>query len=310
MAKKQTQALTTDGPARYIDPRTDFGFKKIFGTEANKFVLREFLQSLLQSKGKITSLRYLNPAQLGINITDRSAIYDIYCETTTGEKFIVEMQRADQDYFKDRSVFYSTFPIQSQATKGKKWDFKLNAVYTIGVLDFVFEADEKNKRKYQYIHHVHLSDTETKDVFYDKLTFVYLELPKFKKKEEDLVTPLDKWMYVLKNLAMLDDRPKALQERVFERLFRIAEIEKLSSEEKFLYREAQKRYWDMNNVIKTAVRKSKQEVTQQVTEQVTQQVTAEKNKIIEELAKTVETERAEKEKILAELAELKSRLKE
>jgi predicted transposase/invertase (TIGR01784 family) len=179
-SKKQTKAPKApkiDGPARYIDPRTDFGFKKLFGTEANKFVLQEFLQSLLQSKGKITSLRYLNPAQLGISETDRNAIYDIYCETSTGEKFIVEMQRAEQDYFKDRSVFYSTFPIQSQAKKGNQWDFNLNAVYTIGILDFVFEADEKEKKKFQYMHHVQLSDTEIKEVFYDKLTFVYLELP-------------------------------------------------------------------------------------------------------------------------------------
>jgi predicted transposase/invertase (TIGR01784 family) len=153
--KKESESILNDtGPARYIDPQTDFGFKKLFGTEALKFVLQKFLQALLQHKGKISSLKDLNTAQLGINPKDRSAVYDIYCETTYGEKFIVEMQRAEQNYFKDRSVFFSTFPIQSQAKKGK-WNFKLNSVYTVGILNFVFDGDEKEK-KYQYIHNVML----------------------------------------------------------------------------------------------------------------------------------------------------------
>jgi predicted transposase/invertase (TIGR01784 family) len=302
-AKKQTKALETTGPARYIDPHTDFGFKKLFGTEANKFVLQEFLQALLHSKDKITSLQYLNPEQLGINETDRNAVYDIYCETSTGERFIVEMQRAIQKYFKDRSVFYSTFPIQSQAPKGGEWDFRLNAVYTVGILNFVFEKAKKDDKQYQYIHHVQLSDTETKAVFYDKLTFVYLELPKFNKREDELETLLDKWMYVLKNLALLDDRPKALRERVFEQLFRIAEIEKLSPEEKISYREAQKRYWDMNNVLNTAVELAV-EAKDKIIEAKDAALEKERAEKEQERAEK-EQERAEKEQALAEIAKLK-----
>ena len=64
------------------------------------------------------------------------AIFDLYCIGTNGERFIVEMQKAKQDYFKERSVFYATFPIQEQALRGD-WDFKLTEIYTVGILDFV-----------------------------------------------------------------------------------------------------------------------------------------------------------------------------
>ncbi len=238
-------------PAKYINPFTDFGFKKLFGTEANKELLMNFLQVLLQKEGTIVELNYLNNEQLGGSEIDRGAVFDIYCETDRGERFIVEMQKAKQNFFKDRSVFYATFPIQEQAIRGSEWNFKLNAVYTVGILDFVFNEDKKEKDKIVY--YVKLSDIETHKVFYDKLTFVYLEMPKFTKTEDELETLFDKWLFVLKNLSKLQDRPKALQERVFQKLFKTAEIEKLDRKERQAYDSSLKHYWDMQNVIDTAV---------------------------------------------------------
>lgn len=248
-------SLDMEAKARYINPFTDFGFKKLFGTEANKELLMNFLQVLLQKEGKIIEMSYIdykNSEQLGISVTDRKAIFDIYCVTDRGERFIVEMQKAKQDFFKDRSVFYSTFPIREQAMRGE-WNFELNAVYTVGILDFVFNEDRDDRDKYVY--HIQLSDTETHEVFYDKLTFVYLEMPKFTKTEDQLDNMFDKWMFVLKNLAKLQDRPEALQERIFTKLFRIAEIEKLNKVERVAYEESLKSYWDFINVINSAVGK-------------------------------------------------------
>jgi predicted transposase/invertase (TIGR01784 family) len=130
---------------KYISPFTDFGFKKLFGTEPNKDILMDFLNELLKKEtGKIVDLTYLSPEQLGRSIDTRKAIFDIYCENKKGEKFIVELQKAKQNYFKDRSVYYSTFPIQQQAKKGD-WNFRLNAVYTVGILDFVFAEDKHDE---------------------------------------------------------------------------------------------------------------------------------------------------------------------
>ncbi len=235
---------------RYVNFYTDFAFKKLFGTEVNKELLISFLNSLFDGKEVIKDLKYLNGEHLGQAASDRKAVFDVYCENEKGEKFLIEMQKTDQEYFKDRSIFYSTFPIQEQAQRGR-WSFELKRVYTIGILNFVFEENDED-----YMHHeVKLIDVATQKVFFDKLTYVYLEMPKFKKTEHELVTLLDKWLYAIKNLATLMERPAALQEAVFKRLFEQAEIAAFNREELYDYRESQKDFWDINNVIDTAEKK-------------------------------------------------------
>lgn len=100
---------------RYISLLTDFGFKRIFGTAINKDLLICFLNSLFNGRQVVKDVSYLNPEHVGDVYTDRKAIFDVYCEGENGEKFIVEMQNAYQAYFKDRSLFYSTFPISHLA---------------------------------------------------------------------------------------------------------------------------------------------------------------------------------------------------
>lgn len=96
---------------------------------------------------------------------------------------------------------------------------------------------------------------EDNHVFYDKLTFVYLEMPKFNKTEDELETMFDKWMFVLRNLYRLMERPKALQDRVFEKLFQQAEIAKYSEAERRQYEASQKEYWDYTSTMETAILK-------------------------------------------------------
>jgi len=245
-----------DSRERYINPYTDFGFKRLFGTEMNKDLLISFLNALFSGHEVITDITYKNNEQLGSAVTDRKAVFDVYCQNTEGEYFIVEMQKAEQDYFKDRSVYYSTFPIREQAKRGE-WDYQLKGVYTVGILNFVFPDDEYPD---DCMHHeIKLMDTADKHVFYDKLTFVYLEMPKFRKTEEELETMFDKWLFALRNLTRLMERPKALQERIFTRLFEQAEIAKLNPQELLDYEESVKVYRDLFNVVNTAERKGREE---------------------------------------------------
>lgn len=239
-------------PERYINPYTDFGFKKLFGTEMNKDLLISFLNALFNGREVVRDVSYLNGEHFGDNLQGRKAIFDVYCENEHGEKFIVEMQKAEQDYFKDRSIYYATFPIREQAPRGE-WNFRLKAVYTVGVLNFVFPGDEYSPECFH--HEVKLMDTEDKHVFYDKLTFVYLEMPKFNKGENELDTMFDKWMFVLRNLSRLFERPAALQERVFKKLFEQAEIARFSPQDAKEYEESVKIYRDLTNVVNTAERK-------------------------------------------------------
>ena len=109
---------------RYVNPYTDFGFKKLFGTEMNKDLLISFINSLLSGEEVITDLTYLNTEHLGTSEADRKAVFDVYCENNRGEKILVEMQRGEQRYFKDRSIYYASFPIREQGKKGE-WNYEL-----------------------------------------------------------------------------------------------------------------------------------------------------------------------------------------
>ena len=199
-SKKQGEKeMEVEISERYINPYTDFGFKKLFGSELNKDLLISFLNALFHDKPEITDLTYMNTEHLGEGIVDRKAVFDVYCRLADGSRIIVEMQKAEQQYFKDRSI-------------------------------------------YCY-------------VFYDKLTFVYLEMPKFNKTEDELETMFDKWMFALSNLARLLERPKALQERIFARLFEQAEVARFTPQERNEYVASKKEYWDSYSVVTTSYNK-------------------------------------------------------
>ena len=234
----------------YVNPHTDFGFKRLFGSEINKDLLISFLNALFRGEQHVTDITYLNSEQLGDRADARRAVFDVFCQNEKGEKFIVEMQNVYQEFFKDRTIYYSTFPIREQARRGTEWDFELKSVYTIGLLNFNF-ADGLDDAK-RWHHEVKLMDVETKEVFYDKLTYVYVEIPKFNKKESELETMYDKWMFVLKNLSRLMSRPAALQERIFTKFFEQAEIAKLDPNELMQYEESLSAFRDISNAIKTA----------------------------------------------------------
>ncbi len=236
----------SDSQERYVNFYTDFAFKKLFGTEANKELLISFLNSMFDGREEVSDLEYLNVEHLGPTAVERKAVFDVYCRNSQGDRFLIEMQKADQNYFKDRSIYYSTFPIQEQAVRGD-WNFRLDKVYTIGILNFTFDDDP------EYFHHeVKLVDVKKKNVFYDKLTYIYLEMPKFHKSEDELETLFDKWLYAMKNLGRLMERPQVLQDAVFTRLFEQAEIAKFSPTEQRGYRESQKDFWDLFSVKETA----------------------------------------------------------
>ena len=251
---------------RYINLLTDFGFKRVFGSEPNKQLLIDFLNTLLPERHRIETLSYKSTENLGSTQIDRKAIFDIYCQGENGDRFIVALkileQKAKQNFFKDRSVFYASFPIQEQSLRGE-WNFKLAPVYSIGILDFVFD-DHKNEET--IVHTVELKDQHC-NVFYDKLKFIYVELPKFTKTLEQLVSHQDKWLYLLRHLPDLDEQPRPFQDAVFLQLFEIAEISNFSPDEQDSYQSSLKYYRDLNNVIDTSRQEGLEEGIEQGIEQ-------------------------------------------
>ena len=238
---------------RYISLLTDFGFKRIFGTKPNKDLLIDFLNSLFNGEQVVKDVTFLNSEHVGDVHTDRKAIFDVYCENEKGEKFIVEMQNAYQTYFKDRSLYYATFPIREQAQKGEGWNYKLKHVYVVALLNYdmsdpAFSDDTIN-------HDIGLLDKQTHRVFNNKLTFKYVEISKFNKRIEELKTNYDKWLFVLQNLSRLDCQPEYLKTAVFNRLFAEAEIAKFTRAELREYEDSLKAYRDIKNSLDSAEEK-------------------------------------------------------
>jgi predicted transposase/invertase (TIGR01784 family) len=168
---------------RYISLLTDFGFKRIFGTAMNKDLLICFLNSLFNGKQVVKDVSYLNPEHVGDVYTDRRAIFDVCCEGENGEKFIVEMQNAYQTYFEDCALFYSTFPIREQAPNGNDWDFKLNHVYTVALLNFSMNEDafDKGTKSVKW-----LTNNEESDTFVNKWR-MYVPQELTSKEEYELI---------------------------------------------------------------------------------------------------------------------------
>ena len=236
--------------AKYINPFTDFGFKKIFGEEASKELLIDFLNALIPQANKIIDLKFKSTEHLGLREADRYAIFDIYCENESNEKFIVELQKAKQNYFKDRTIYYSTFPIREQAEKGQ-WNYNLSAVFCIGILDFTFDDYENEPEKSEVVHTIKLKNQYGK-TFYDKLTYIYVEMPNFNKLEDNLSSRLDKWLFFIKNLEDFQSIPSIFSDEIFEKAFEKAELAKFGQEEMDKYESSLKLYRDLKGVIDTA----------------------------------------------------------
>jgi len=238
--------------AKYINPYTDFGFKRLFGVEANKDLLIDFLNQMLPAKHQIKSLVFKNTENIPELSEDRKAIFDIHCESITGKRFIVEMQKAKIKYFKDRAVYYVTFPIIEQAGKGD-WNFKLNPIYYITLLDFYYEPHSKKKKQIpKFRRDVMLIDQYGK-VFYNKLRFTFMQMPAFDKTEDQLETHYDKWCYFLKHLEEFNDIPTILNEPVFHQAFKTAEIANLSKEEYKKYLDSLDAYREIKGVTENAL---------------------------------------------------------
>ena len=233
-------------PDKYIDPFTDFGFKRIFGTEENKHFLISFLNDLLDINDKIVDIEYRNLEKLGLSILDRRAIFDVYCTDEKNHKFIVELQRSPQKYFKDRSVYYTSFPIQEQSKRGD-WDYSLKKVFFVGILDF------KMDDQVDYLRKIQLVDVNSQAVFFDKLTYYYIEMPKFTKRQQELSNHLDYWLYYLNHLAQSESIPPTLKkDSIIEQAFNVAEFLALSKDEQLHYQRDLKAKLDYINVLNYA----------------------------------------------------------
>ena len=255
-----TELVKVGSEGKYIDLMVDWSFKKIFGTEVNKDILIEFLKVIFPQYA-ISDITYVPTEQLGIMEDDRKAIFDVLCRTVDGKTFLVEMQRGYQKHFFERALFYTSFPIMKQGKKAlaeeargnRPWDFSLDGVFFLGILNFKYEDDEMTEHRYR------LMEATSKKLMTDKLEFVFVEVEKFDKGEDELETDLDKWLYLLKNMSNLLKRPERLRDRIFTKLFDVAELAQLDDEDRINYIKAMNTERDTYNQIEYARESGREE---------------------------------------------------
>ena len=249
--------------AKFINPFTDWGFKHIFGRDISKDLLIDFLNGLFAGKMRITNLNFCNTEQIPETNDDRNVVFDLFCTTDNGERFIVEMQNRSQTYFIDRAIFYTSRAISNQAPVGE-WDYHLTPVITVCFMNFVAFGKEKGgsrgrKKEYDAPFRVDmiLADEKTGKRLSDKMHFTFLQLPVFQKEEDECENDFERWIYILNNMETFQRMPFLAQNAVFRKLAEISDISALSKEEHRKYDESIKRYRDTMAVINYAVKEER-----------------------------------------------------
>jgi len=249
-----------NGP--YMDLMSDFGFKKLFGSEPNKPLLIDFLNQLFKGQKVIADLEYSPTEYLGAGEKERKVFFDLVCTGSNGEKFVVEMQRGYQKYFRERLVYYASTIIKEQLPKGPDGDhYELTEVYIICLLEFNLPDSDKSR----YLYTISLMDIEASKIFYNKLAYKLIELPNFVLEEKELKTDLEKWLFMLKNMSRLKKIPVYLRKPIFQRVFQIAEIGALTKEERMLYDASLKAKRDWNNTVAWAAQQAAEEAAKEAT---------------------------------------------
>ena len=205
---------------KYADLLDDDVFKLVFGQESSKDVMIEFLNQVIDDR-TIVDLEFMDKEMKSMDREKKDSVYDMFCKTDDGSRIVVEVQRRKQASYVERTIYYSTFQVRNQVDAGRA-DYAFCPVYVINILDFNIDENKGNpevKTVYR------LYEEKTHTLLTDKLTFIFLELNKFKKGLEELDGDILEGMYFcLKNMARLDGCPEVLTHEVFKKMFDISEL--------------------------------------------------------------------------------------
>ena len=236
----------------FVNPFTDFGFKRLFGQEDSKIILIGFLNALFEGEFVVKDLEYRDKEQVGDQRNKRGVIYDIFCKTSDGNHFILEMQNNSQVYFEERALYYAARGISKQGKRGK-WNFGYDAVIGIFLLNFTRDVLQSAFRSDFGIRRLGDGKASELQVLTNKLRMVFLQMPLFNKKQEECETKLEKWTYIMKNLDTLKDIPWREQEEAFDAIAKVANLADMTEEEQNRYDDALRELQDAYSVYEYAM---------------------------------------------------------
>ena len=257
----------------YAELLCDFMFKRLFGSEANKDVLMNFLNMILEDV-EIEDVEFIPTEHFGLTKNDRKAIFDISCRCRNNETLIIEVQKGFQEHFRKRAVYYTSYPINEQGRIAKenyirdhqsaddgeefRWNFDLKPVMVVAVLNFKFDhSDDWPNDRYHSSYR--LREDHSGEVMTDVLRYVFLELGRFRKRIWELESTFDKWMFLLKHMSDLMEIPEIFQTPEFRRLFILAEINNFTPEELEEYDKSLTSMSDYYNIIDSAEKRAREE---------------------------------------------------
>ncbi len=215
---------------KFIDLLLDSAFKRAFVGTGDGKVLLPFLQMLLPER-RIRSIRYENTEHVNSFAGKKDVRIDVECTSEDGSRFIVELQRERQDFFIERTFYYSTFAVQMQMPKGRGRTYGFMPVYVISLVNFTLEGSEPGKAERR----CHFTWDGTGEVAMSSLTFIFIELPNHRPPGSPEATRLDKFCYLLRNMAFFRERPDTEGDALLESLVDCADFTTLAESEKIKY---------------------------------------------------------------------------
>ncbi|HAA12081.1 MAG TPA: hypothetical protein DCE41_10435 [Cytophagales bacterium] len=250
--------------ALYVNPYTDFGFKRIFFNPAHQRLLLNFLNAILAFLGDplLVELEYLSPDQQPETRQGRRVSFDVLVKDETGRHYLIEMQQGSQAHFFKRLTYYLCRMVINQGEKGnvstetdrpKPYDYNWRPVFAIALMDFLLPMEGLPKEL--AIHPFRIGHMLAPKIQFPDLTWLCLEMPKFGKTLEEAETRLEEWLFFIKNLEI---KPDQVEDSDFKELLEVANLANLTPEEYENYMLTRKQYDDYYNSLDYAEKRGEQ----------------------------------------------------
>jgi predicted transposase/invertase (TIGR01784 family) len=238
----------------FLDIKTDFAFKKVFGSEGSKDILIDFLNSVIifENNQKIQSLTIVDPYNIPMLKGMKDTYVDVKAELDNNNHVIIEMQVLNHEGFEKRILYNAAKKYSAQLKKGDKYHL-LNPVIALTITDFELFPEQK-----ELISHYKLLEKKHLIEYSDDIELIFIELPKFTKTEKELSSIQDKWLYFIKNAGSLEYVPKNLNKEI-ERAYQIANEANFSEEELDLQNRKREWVYIQKSSIKLALKTGKAE---------------------------------------------------
>lgn len=225
---------------RYADMTLDKGFKIVLGSPGSEEILKNLLNRLIGTK--IVHLEYRQSEYPGMTEDDRASRFDVHCKDIDGSDFVIEMQNWQQKYFNKRAVYYSSLAVQNQAAEEYRrqkevlktnWNYDFRPTYVVSFLNFMsWVADGCEKRLNEYVATYRYRDIETDNELGDGTNLVFIDLARFTKSIDECHSLEDMWLYSIKNMSRQNTCPDTITGTEIEPLFHMAELAKMTKEQR------------------------------------------------------------------------------